>query len=266
MKWALWTCLAAFAVAGCKAPAPSLSSVWGRPTVPPPKPGEVIAPQMADSYYPGAPPAPASAASRLAPPDGWSGAPLTRSTTTTARAPTNSAPATTGDRLTPPPRTPSKTLRSASPEESPPATTRAAVSQPRGANEPALLSPDPAARSIAQSSTAAVRQASFTETIQPAGGSSSRGSRSRYAYDPGYAWLQGRLEFSPATKRWKLRYIPLDGATDEHGGSVMLDDSPQLAQFRHGDFVRMEGRLGERGVDTTVFAPSYRVERIERAE
>jgi hypothetical protein len=216
----------------------------------------VIAQSVADSYYPGAPPSPASATSRLAPPDGWSGT-SGQPTTTTARAPTSSGTPATADRLLPPPRTPSKSLKSASPEETPPATTRAAIGE-----RPALLSPDPAARSISQVSTSPVRQASFTETIQPASGT----SRSKYAYDPGYAWLQGRLEFSPATKRWKLRYIPLDGATDEHGGSVMLDDSPQLAQFRHGDFIRVDGRLGERGVDTTVFAPSYRVDRIERAE
>jgi hypothetical protein len=266
MRRALVASLAVLALAGCKAPMPTMDPVIGRSTVPPPRPGEVIAPRVADQYYPGAPAAPASATSRFSPPDGW---------TTSGGGTVNLAPtpaeggAPTPANLTPPAG--SRSLKSASPDESGPATLRASITRPI-TDEPALLSPDPQARSIASASGSAsagsqvtIRQASFEETIQPAS-ASARTIRTRYDYDPNYAWLQGRLEYSPATKRWKLRYIPLDGQTDAHGGSVLLDYSAEVATFRHGDFVRVEGQLGGRADDAAVFSPTYRVSRIEKAD
>ncbi|MDZ7617026.1 MAG: hypothetical protein U1E05_08480, partial [Patescibacteria group bacterium] len=43
----------------------------------------------------------------------------------------------------------------------------------------------------------------------------------QYGFDPSYAWLRGRLEYSQVDRRWKLRYIPVDGNTDQYGGSVV---------------------------------------------
>lgn len=85
-----------------------------------------------------------------------------------------------------------------------------------------------------------------------------------YGHDPDYAWLKGRLEYSNIDRRWKLRYIPIDGETDSHGGSVVLADSELLTGFASGDFIAVQGKLG--GRSSTAFAPDYEVTRIKRLD
>jgi hypothetical protein len=82
----------------------------------------------------------------------------------------------------------------------------------------------------------------------------------RYGYAPDYRTLRGQLEYSLAERRWKLRYIPIDGDTDSHGGSVVLIDNPP-SEFQAGDFVTIKGDLTG---DTAVgeFAPKYQVSKI----
>jgi hypothetical protein len=92
---------------------------------------------------------------------------------------------------------------------------------------------------------------------------SSPADAGNYGFDPGYRWLKGHLEYSPSDRRWKLRYIPITGRTDEYGGSVILEDSPALSQMRRGEAVIIEGQLvgdAERGS----FAPLYRVQRVSK--
>jgi hypothetical protein len=86
-----------------------------------------------------------------------------------------------------------------------------------------------------------------------------------YGYDRGYRWLKGRLEYSPTSRRWKLRYIPITGQTDQYGGSVMLEDSPALQEMRRGDTVLIEGQIVGNG-ETGSFAPLYRAERLSRLQ
>ncbi len=62
-----------------------------------------------------------------------------------------------------------------------------------------------------------------------------------YGYGPTYQQLRGRLEFSPAIGYWKLRYIPIDGATDEFGGSMILANPEALQGFQAGDWIMVEG-------------------------
>jgi len=64
----------------------------------------------------------------------------------------------------------------------------------------------------------AVRTASFEQPAQR----TRSVARSRYRYSQDYSHLQGQLEYSAATKNWKIRYIPIDGETDEFGGSVVV--------------------------------------------
>ena len=85
-----------------------------------------------------------------------------------------------------------------------------------------------------------------------------------YGHDPNYGWLKGRLEYSNIDRRWKLRYIPIDGETDSHGGSVVLADSELLTGFASGDFIAVQGKLG--GRSSTAFAPDYEVTRIKRLD
>jgi len=94
---------------------------------------------------------------------------------------------------------------------------------------------------------------------QPAGPS----SQSLYGHDPQYKWLRGRLEYSQLDRRWKLRYIPIDGQTDRFGGSVILPDEKLLAGCERGDFVEVHGRLGKHD-PRKGFAPEYEISSLKR--
>ena len=90
-------------------------------------------------------------------------------------------------------------------------------------------------------------------------------SRASYGYDPEYRWLRGRLEYSEIDRRWKLRYIPIDGATDEFGGSVVLSDASQLSGYERGQFVEVHGTLGHPPEDDDRgYAPEFQVHAIKR--
>lgn len=89
-------------------------------------------------------------------------------------------------------------------------------------------------------------------------------SQASYGHGSDYAWLKGQLEYSHIDRRWKLRYIPIDGQTDAHGGSVMLPDSPLLDGFESGDFVTVQGALGQRSASR--FAPEYELTRVKRLD
>ncbi|REJ67773.1 MAG: hypothetical protein DWQ31_10315 [Planctomycetota bacterium] len=84
----------------------------------------------------------------------------------------------------------------------------------------------------------------------------------RYGHAPDYSWLKGRLEYSAARKQWKLRYLPLDGRTDEYGGSVVLDNVDE-SSYAAGDFVAVRGQLGKPDPETRDFAATYRVTQMK---
>jgi hypothetical protein len=81
----------------------------------------------------------------------------------------------------------------------------------------------------------------------------------RYGHDPEYGWLKGRLEYSEIAKRWRLRYIPIDGKTDRYGGSVVLGESSLLTDQKEGDFIEVRGRLLSGENDDWGYAPVYEV-------
>jgi len=86
---------------------------------------------------------------------------------------------------------------------------------------------------------------------------------SNYGHDPAYGRLRGKLEYSQIDRRWKLRYIPIDGKTDKYGGSVVLADPALLSGCERGDFVEISGRLG--GQDPkNGFAPTYHPAEVKR--
>ena len=89
--------------------------------------------------------------------------------------------------------------------------------------------------------------------------------RNRYGFDPEYRWLRGKLEYSQIDRRWKLRYIPIDGQTDEFGGSVVLSDKTLLSGCERGDFVEIRGHLGQRPEDDQEYSPVYEVAEIKRS-
>jgi hypothetical protein len=109
---------------------------------------------------------------------------------------------------------------------------------------------------------AAAGQAAATTPLTSGSGPADRGAT--YGYDGNYAWLQGQLEYSQAAKQWKLRYIPIDGPTDQYGGSVVLAGTPALNGSRAGDFVSVKGQLDSGRTSQGSFAPQYRVTNVDR--
>ena len=84
-----------------------------------------------------------------------------------------------------------------------------------------------------------------------------------YSHHTNYSWLRGRLEYSTAARRWKLRYIPIDGQTDSFGGSVVLSASPLLESLRHGDMVTIEGTIGKNPADHGGFSPLFELQSLK---
>jgi hypothetical protein len=88
----------------------------------------------------------------------------------------------------------------------------------------------------------------------------SAADRSRYGYDTRYVWLRGKLEYTAADRRWKLRYIPVESENDGLGGSVVLSSSANLSRYEGGDFVEVRGRV--QSPPKQGFAPIYEVAEI----
>ena len=63
---------------------------------------------------------------------------------------------------------------------------------------------------------------------------------------------------------WKLRYIPIDGETDDHGGSVQLHSTPALDEFQHGEAVTIDGHIDAADGTPGGYAPKYLVDSIRR--
>ncbi len=87
-------------------------------------------------------------------------------------------------------------------------------------------------------------------------------ARARYGHGPAHEWLRGRLEYSQIDRRWKLRYIPVDGKTDQYGGSVVVSDPSKLTGCERGDFVEVRGRVGEEAPEKG-YAPTYEVAEVQ---
>jgi hypothetical protein len=100
---------------------------------------------------------------------------------------------------------------------------------------------------------------------QTTGSGVSFSPRAQFGHEPDYRWLRGRLEYSGIDRKWKLRYIPIDGTTDQFGGSVVLPDASVLSGYERGQFVEVRGTLGPTPEDEDRgYAPEYHVEQIER--
>lgn len=109
-----------------------------------------------------------------------------------------------------------------------------------------------------------VQHASATAETTDSVGGAAVVSDARYGHASDYRWLRGRLEYSEIDRQWKLRYIPIDGATDEYGGSVVITDPTALADYRRGEFVEVKGSLAEEQPNPERIAPDYRASEIRR--
>jgi hypothetical protein len=83
-----------------------------------------------------------------------------------------------------------------------------------------------------------------------------------YGVDGNYEKLYGKLEYSQSSQQWKLRYIPIDGQTDQYGGSVVLKNNPALQQMNAGAFVVASGRVASEASGKGGFSPQYDLQQI----
>ncbi len=123
----------------------------------------------------------------------------------------------------------------------------------RAANATAATATASTAVPADNTTTAAVAHA----VERPTGGASSI-----YGVDGQYTTLRGRLEYQQSSKQWKLRYIPIDGQTDQYGGSVVLSDSPALQSLHPGDFVVAIGSIAANVPAKGGFSPQFAVQQI----
>jgi hypothetical protein len=92
------------------------------------------------------------------------------------------------------------------------------------------------------------------------------GAGERFGHEPNYAWIRGKLEYLESKRTWKLRYIPIDGETDQFGGSVTISNDALAGEFKPGDFVEARGAVLSASSDSKSFAPTYQVQHIRRLE
>jgi hypothetical protein len=64
-----------------------------------------------------------------------------------------------------------------------------------------------------------------------------------YAYDENYTWLRGVLRFDAAAGMWSMTYSASPSADDEHGGTLIVADSPLLIPFKPQAVVLLRGGL-----------------------
>jgi hypothetical protein len=121
------------------------------------------------------------------------------------------------------------------------------------------------ASAVEQPDDSAAVAAAVEVSDEPAEGTSVADSASpaNYGHDPEYRWLRGKLEYSQIDRHWKLRYIPIDGATDGYGGSVILPDPKLLTGCQRGDFIEVQGQLGPKAAKDS-YAPTYQAAKVKR--
>lgn len=124
----------------------------------------------------------------------------------------------------------------------------------------------PQVQTVAHASTAAagsgVALASYSQPIHATTSGTPRHDRGKYGFEEDYSRLTGRLEYSQATGQWKLRYVPIDGATDGYGGSVVISNPTLLEGRCPGDFVTIEGEIISDRAASSRYAPKYEARQV----
>ena len=95
---------------------------------------------------------------------------------------------------------------------------------------------------------------------QTAGGDNPTG---RYGVGSKQEWLRGQLEYWPERGEWSINYMD-EGAKDQIGGRVLIDNPQVLANLSPGEFVAVEGQLFGRQIDESSYMPAYRVSSVQR--
>ncbi|WP_428303829.1 hypothetical protein [Lacipirellula sp.] len=85
----------------------------------------------------------------------------------------------------------------------------------------------------------------------------------RYGVGSKQEWLRGQLEYWPERGEWSINYMD-EGAKDQIGGRVLIDNPQVLANLSPGEFVAVEGQLFGRQIDESSYMPAYRVSSVQR--
>jgi hypothetical protein len=81
-----------------------------------------------------------------------------------------------------------------------------------------------------------------------------------YSHSSDYTSLTGKLYYSPRTKTWLLRYIPVE--EEDHFGGVMtlVGLDPNDRSLKAGITVTVQGRIAD--PNTTELSPAYLLQEI----
>jgi hypothetical protein len=86
-----------------------------------------------------------------------------------------------------------------------------------------------------------------------------------FAHDADYTWLRGVLQFDEAGGSWTMIYSENPAPGDEHGGKLLVADSPLLEQFQPQAVVLLRGEIDQLQ-SATAGRAVFRVDAIEAVE
>lgn len=78
---------------------------------------------------------------------------------------------------------------------------------------------------------------------------------------PDYSWVIGELEYNPTEGGfWQIRF---GKENDSYHGKFVLGNHPKLSRFRHGDVVKITGKISEDQVSIFQAGTLYNLESID---
>ena len=86
-------------------------------------------------------------------------------------------------------------------------------------------------------------------------------SRQPISHAPDYSWVIGRLEYNPIEGGfWQIRFGKEDNS---YHGKFVLGNQPQLSPFRHGDLVKITGKISPNQISIYQSGTLYDLESID---
>lgn len=86
-------------------------------------------------------------------------------------------------------------------------------------------------------------------------------SREAPSHAPDYSWVIGRLGYNPIEGGfWQIRF---GKENDSYHGKFVLGKHPKLSSFRHGDLVKITGKISEDQVSIYQSGTLYNLESID---
>jgi len=125
---------------------------------------------------------------------------------------------------------------------------------------PTPMNPQPANRATTASATNAQWHDAKNTGVNQTSFAGESSDDARFGHDATYRRLRGKLEYLQSSGDWKLRYIPIDGATDDYGGSVVISNPEALGHVTPGEYVAVEGEVIASAGDGS-FSPIFKLAR-----